>query len=93
MSLMTTPPPAPLDQLTTPTMFVVASDGPTPQYIVDLYHRLPAVPKKLVRVDGSVYWMLSHVREAATLVADWFATTLPPSGAATTGGLANDVAP
>ena len=93
MSLMTTPPPAPLDQLTTPTMFVVASDGPTPQYIVDLYHRLPAVPKKLVRVDGSVYWMLSHVREAATLVADWFATTLTPSGAATTGGLANDVAP
>jgi pimeloyl-ACP methyl ester carboxylesterase len=41
MSLLTTPPPAPLDALTTPTMFLVASEGPTPTYIGDLYARLP----------------------------------------------------
>jgi hypothetical protein len=46
LSLVTTPPPAPLEQLTTPTMFVVASEGPTPDYIVDLYQRLPAIPKR-----------------------------------------------
>lgn len=77
MSLLTTPPPGPLHTLTTPTMFVVASEGPTPGYIADLHGRLPAIEKKLVRVDGSVYWMLSHPRQAATLVGDWFAATLP----------------
>jgi len=42
-------------------MFVVAS-RPThpPGYITDLYHRLPVARKKLVQVDGGVYWMLSH---------------------------------
>lgn len=83
MSLMTTPPPAPLDSLTTPTMFVVASQGPTPTYIVDLYHRLPAVQKKLVEIDGSVYWMLSHPRQAATLIADWFSASLLGIGRST----------
>lgn len=76
MSLMTTPPPSALDELRTPTMFVVASDGPTPAYIVDLYRRLPAVPKRLEQVNGSVYWMLSHPRAAAGLVSDWFASSL-----------------
>ena len=60
LSLLTTPPPADLEQLTTPTMFVVASEGPTPDYIVNLYQRLPAISKRLIQVDGSVYWMLSH---------------------------------
>jgi len=78
-SLMTTAPPGPLDGLTTPTMFVVARQGPTPGYIVDLYHRLPAIQKKLVDVDGSVYWMLSHPRQAATLIGDWFSGSLTPA--------------
>jgi hypothetical protein len=75
-SLMTTPPPRPLATLRTPTMFVVARQGPTPAYVVDLYHRLPAAPKRLVEIDGSVYWMLSHPQQAATLIGDWFAATL-----------------
>jgi len=82
MSLMTTPPPRPLHALTTPTMFVVASEGPTPAYVVDLHRRLPAIDKKLVRVDGSVYWMLSHPHQAATMVSDWFTATLPRTVAA-----------
>jgi hypothetical protein len=56
-------------------MFVVASEGPTPDYIVNLYQQLPAIPKKLIQVDGSVYWMLSHQRQAAALIADWFSAT------------------
>jgi hypothetical protein len=42
-----------------PTRFVMASEGATPDYIVDLYQRLPAIPKRLIQLDGSVYWMLS----------------------------------
>lgn len=57
-------------------MFVVASEGPTPAYIVDRYRRLPAVPKRLEQVNGSVYWMLSHPRAAAGLVSDWFVSSL-----------------
>jgi hypothetical protein len=57
-------------------MFVVARQDPTPAYVVDLYHRLPAAPKRLVEIDGSVYWMLSHPQQAATLIGDWFAATL-----------------
>ena len=79
MSLMTTPPPAPLDRMRTPTMFVVADQGPTPAYIIDLFHRLPEIPKRLERVDGSVYWMLSHPHQAASLVGEWFATSLEPT--------------
>lgn len=78
VSLITTPPPGPLDGLTTPTMFVVADLGPTPGYIADLYRRLPDIAKKLVQVDGSVYWMLSHPRDAASLISGWFAATLRP---------------
>jgi hypothetical protein len=59
----------------TPTMLVVASEGPTPGYIVNLYQQLPAIPKKLIQVDGSVYWMLSHQRQATALIADWFSAT------------------
>jgi hypothetical protein len=44
-----------------------------------LYHRLPAIPKKLIDIDGSVYWMLSHPRQAATLIGDWFAASLAPT--------------
>jgi pimeloyl-ACP methyl ester carboxylesterase len=74
--LINTPPPALLEQLKTPTMFVLASQGPTPDYIVNLYERLPPITKKLVQVNGSVYWMLSHPQQAAALIADWFSATL-----------------
>jgi hypothetical protein len=83
MSLLSTPPPGPLEALTTPTMFMLASQGPTPGYITDLYHRLPVAQKRLVQIDGSVYWMLSHPRQAATLVGDWFAGSLQHAGTAT----------
>jgi len=52
-------------------MFIVASEGPTPTYIADLYERLPDIPRRLVRVEGSVYWMLSHPQDAAALVSGW----------------------
>jgi len=44
-------------------------------YIVDVHQRLPAIPKKLLQIDGSVYWMLSHQRQATALIADWFSAT------------------
>src|SRR6266508_2137931 len=52
MSLLSTPPAGPLEQLTTPTMFLVARQGPTPAYIADLYRRLPAIGKQMVDIDG-----------------------------------------
>jgi len=50
----------------------------------DLYHRLPDIQKKLVDIDGSVYWMLSHPRPAATLIGDWFSVSLAPADTTTT---------
>jgi len=32
--------------------------------------------KRLVEVDGSVYWMLSYAKEAAGVIGDWFDETL-----------------
>jgi hypothetical protein len=81
MSLMTTVPPAPLEALRTPTMFVVASEGPTPDYVVDLFRRLPVAQKRLEQVEGSVYWMLSHPQKAAELIGTWFDTSLSASAA------------
>jgi len=78
VSLVSTPPPRPLPELTTPTMFVVASRGFAPAYAKDLFARLPPIRKKLVEVDGSVFWMVSHAQEEATLVCDWFDATLGP---------------
>jgi hypothetical protein len=72
MSLISTPPPNPLTELGTPTMFVLGRGGPTPSYVKALYDRLPLIKKKLVEVDGSVYWMLSHPVEAAGVVCHWF---------------------
>jgi hypothetical protein len=76
MSLVSTPPPNDVIELRTPTMFVVASLGPTPGYINALYGRLPQIKKRLTTVDGSVYWMLSHPVEAADTVCGWFDETL-----------------
>ena len=58
-------------------MFLVADGGPTPDYIVNLYAQLPVSHKRLVRLEGSVYWMLSHPRQAAAMIGDWFTTSLP----------------
>jgi pimeloyl-ACP methyl ester carboxylesterase len=76
MSLISTPPPNPLADLCTPTMFIVARGGPTPAYIKGLYNRMPPIKKKLTEVNGSVYWMLSHPVEAADIVCDWFDETV-----------------
>ncbi len=78
LSLLLTPPPAPLDALKTPTMFIVAARGVTPDYERALFRRLPAIRKKLVEVDGSPFWMCSHPQEAARLISGWFRETLGP---------------
>jgi pimeloyl-ACP methyl ester carboxylesterase len=78
LSLLLTPPPRPLDELVTPTMFIVATRGLIPEYEKGLFQRLPSIRKKLVEVDGSVFWMCSHPREAAALICDWFDETLQP---------------
>ncbi len=80
MSLLLTPPPQPLTALEIPTMFLVAlrdiGGNAFVEYLKDVYQRLPDVKKWLVEVDGSVYWMLSHPRDAADVIGEWFDETL-----------------
>jgi pimeloyl-ACP methyl ester carboxylesterase len=80
MSLLLTPPPQPLTALQIPTMFLVALRGfggdAFVEYVEDVYHRLPNVRKRLVEVDGSAYWMLSHPKEVAEKLSEWFGETL-----------------
>jgi hypothetical protein len=77
LSLLDTPPPAPLSALAIPTMFLVPTRGITPDYEKDLFARLPAtIEKQLVEVEGSVFWMVSHPRRAAELIGGWFDRTL-----------------
>ncbi|SRR6266851_36890 len=80
MSLLVTPPPQPLTALKIPIMFLVALRGfggsAFVEYVEDLYQRLPTVKKRLVEVDGSVYWMLSHPKEATERICEWFDETL-----------------
>ena len=76
MSLVSTPPPKPLSELRVPTLFLVPLRGFFPTYFKDLYHRLPPIKKRLVEVDGGVFWMLSHPRDAAVKICDWFDETL-----------------
>lgn len=78
MSLISTPPPNPLAELDTPTMFLLDQKGPTPSYIKDLYSRLPPSTKRLIEIDGSVYWMLSHPQDAAKIICEWFSISLMP---------------
>lgn len=79
MSLVSTPPPNPLSALDIPTMFLVSMRGAVPvRYLDDLYSRLPC-KKKMVEADGSVYWMLSHPKEAANAICDWFGETVQTS--------------
>ncbi|MFZ3077387.1 MAG: hypothetical protein WA139_02940 [Candidatus Aenigmatarchaeota archaeon] len=76
MSLVLTPPPNPLSELKTPVMFIVPARGIYPSYEKDLFGRLPAVKKKLAEVDGSVFWMVSHPKEAAKIICKRFDETL-----------------
>jgi len=80
LSLLNTPPPQHLLKLHTPTMFMVAARGfcgsAYADYLKDLYDRLPPIKKKMIEIDGSVYWMLSHPTEAAEIICEWFDKTL-----------------
>lgn len=77
MSLVLTPPPNPITELKIPTMFLVPVRGwSDPSYVRDLYNRLPSIKKKLVEVDGSVFWMVSHPKEATEIICEWFNETL-----------------
>lgn len=80
LSLLDTPAPAPVSGLAVPTMFVIPTRGIISSYEHDLFARLPAIDKKLVEVDGSVFWMISHPREAAELYSSWFQRTLNTGG-------------
>ena len=80
LSLLDTPPPAPVSALAVPTMFIVPTRGIISEYERDLFDRLPAIDKELVEVDGSVFWMISHSREAAELICSWFERTLNVEG-------------
>lgn len=76
MSIISTPPPNDLSVLRTPTMFLVPVRGFLPSYFKDLYDRLPRIKKRLVEIDGGVFWMLSHPNHAARIICDWFDESL-----------------
>ncbi len=76
VSLVLTPPTRSLAELETPTMFLVPVRGFVPSYGKGLLERLPPITKRLVEVDGGVFWMVSHPREAADVICDWFDETL-----------------
>ncbi len=76
ISLVTTPLPCPLSDLKIPTMFIVPVRGIYPDYEKDLFNRLPDIKKKIIEVDGSVFWMVSHPKKAANVICDWFKETL-----------------
>lgn len=72
MSIVSTPPPKDLSVLQTPTTFLVPVRGFIPSYFKELYYRLPRVKKRLVEIDGGVFWMLAHPSKAAKIICDWF---------------------
>ena len=78
MSQISTPPPNPIEELKIPTMFLVPSrDKALPiSYVRDLYDRLPPIKKKFAEIDGAHYWIVSHPREGAKVICDWFDETL-----------------
>lgn len=76
LSIVSTPPPKDLSVLRTPTMFLVPVRGFFPSYFKDLYDRLPRIKKRLVEIDGGVFWMLSHPHQAAKIICDWFDESL-----------------
>ena len=80
MSLMNTEPPRPLSEYKTPTLFMVAKRGfggaKYESYLKELFDRLPVSSKKITEIDGSVYWMLSHPKDAALVICEWFNQTI-----------------
>ena len=84
MSLVINPPPGSVAQMKTPTLFMVASRGFGGEayisYLKRLYDKIVLARKKLISVDGSVYWMLSHPKEAAEVICGWFNETMPGAG-------------
>ncbi|NWG38202.1 hypothetical protein [Nitrososphaera sp.] len=76
MSLVSTSPPNPLSVLKVPTMLLVAKRGLFASYLKDLYGQLPDIEKRLVEVDGGVFWMCSHKKEAVRVICGWFDKTL-----------------
>ena len=78
MSLISTPPPSPLEKLSVPTMFLapVRDALMSVSYVRSLYDRLPPIKKKFVEIDGSHFWMSSHPKKAAKVICDWFQETL-----------------
>ena len=80
MSLVSTPPPNPISALKIPTMFLVPVRGfggnAYVNYTKDLFSRLPLAKKRFFEVDGSVFWMCSHPKEAAEVISGWFDKTL-----------------
>ena len=78
MSHILTAPPNPIEELRIPTMFLVPTRDKlmSVSYVRDLYDRLPPIKKKFVEVDGGHWWMLSHSKEAAQVICDWFDETL-----------------
>lgn len=76
LSLVSTLPPNPLSELRVPTMFLLPARGFYPSYEKDLFSRLPAIRKKLLEVDGGVFWMCSHPQEAARVICEWFDETV-----------------
>jgi hypothetical protein len=57
-------------------MVLVPVRGFFPSYFKDLYDRLPSIKKRLVKLDGGVFWMLSHPNQAAKIICDWFDESL-----------------
>jgi len=78
MSQISTPPPNPIEELKIPTMFLVPARDKlmSVSYVRDLYGRLPPIKKELIEVDGGHFWMISHFKEAAKVICDWFDETL-----------------
>jgi pimeloyl-ACP methyl ester carboxylesterase len=78
VSQISTPPPNPVEELKIPTMFLVPKRDKlmSVSYVRDLYDRLPSIKKRFVEVDGGHWWMLSHSKEAARVICNWFDETL-----------------
>lgn len=71
MSLVNTPPPGPLPELKTPTLFIWANRGLIPSYFKQLFSRLKMPLKQLEEVDGGVFWMLSNPEKASEIIIKW----------------------
>ena len=78
LSQILTPPPNPVEELEIPTMFLVPKRDrlTSVSYVRNLYDRLPANKKQFIEVDGGHWWMLSHPKEAAKVICDWFDETI-----------------